>query len=427
MELPQRFMGRLSIPAGIVLLVLVAIILLTPRLLPGDLIRDQIIREVERATGAEITLGEAQLHWRRGWRVTLRGGSMRGTGAALAAATGSDNDLVSYAVDIEEFRVAPALFPLLRKKLVVKSVQLTVPRFVVRWRKGEVEAAGLDVRITDLNLGSTESADEGTVRSEAGERPPGAQIPADLSFAFTVAADSLILQEVPYIGLDMSGGFADKMLEVAALSVRRSSGILKGTFVVDYVRDPWGRLEFQVEAVRVPADALLAPWAPEIGHRLECELNATVGGSFDLRDNGTILRTMDMSGLLTAGEGVLHAADWLADVSKYLGRRQDLKDVRFSALRHEFRMANNRYLVEKLVIGGGDTDWRGAGWLDLDGAIALAVDVKLPPGFTPDLGNWSFLVRNLRDPEGRIMLPLKLTGRAGRPTIGVDLSRLQLR
>jgi hypothetical protein len=323
--------------------------------------------------------------------------------------------------------VAPALLPLLRKQLVVKSVQLTGPRLVIRWRKGEVEAAGFTVRITDLNLGPVESAVGGAVRSEAGKMPPGALIPAGLSFAFTTAADSLILQGFSYAWLDMSGGFADKTLEVASLSARRSSGILKGSFVVDFVENPWGRLEFKAEVEQVPAVALLAPWAPDIGDRLECELSATVDGGFDLRDNGTTRRTLDMSGFLTGDEGVLHAADWLEDVSKYLGRRQDLKDVRFRALRHEFRMTKGRYLVEELVIGGGDTDWRGSGWLDLDGAIALDIDVKLPPGFTPDLGNWSFLARTLRDPEGRINLPLKLTGRAARPTVGVDLGRLQPR
>ena len=420
-------MGRLFILGGIALLVLVAMILVAPRLLPGDFIKDQIIRDVERATGAEITLGEAQLQWRWGWRVTLRDGAMRGSGAALAVATGSDNDLVSYAVDIEEFRVEPALLPLLWKKLVVKSVQLTGQRLVIRWQNGEVAAAGFAVRITDLNLGSAGSADEGAVRSKAGKRSPGDRIPADLSFAFPVVADSLILQEISCTGLDMRGGFAERTLEVPVLSARQSSGTLKGTFVVDYVRDTWGHMEFQVEAEQVPAAALLAPWAPEIGNRLECELDATVGGGLDLRDDRTIRRTLDVSGLLTAGEGVLHASDWLQDVSKYLGRRQDLKDVRFCSLRHEFRLVKSRYLVEELAIVGGDTDWRGAGWLDLDGAIAMDIDVKLPPGFTPDLGNWSFLTRNLRDHEGRIILPLKLTGRTVRPTIGVNLGRLQRR
>jgi len=423
----KRTLDRLFIAGGIVLVILVALVLVAPRLLPGDLITHQIIQEVERATGATVTLGEAQLKWRWGWTVTLRDGTIRGTGAALTAATGSGNDLKSYAVDIEELSVAPAMLPLIRKQFVVKSVRLAGPRLMIRWRSGEAEATGYEVRFTDLNLGPDVSVNEGTELSGAGKTPFGELIPADLSFSFTTVTDSLILQGMDYTGLDVRGEFTDKTLEVVALSARRSSGILKGTLVVDFLRNPWGRLEFEAEAELVPAAALLESWAPDIGQRLECELNAKVDGGFDLKDEETIRRTLDMSGFLTAGEGILYAADWLEDVSPYLGQRQDLKDIRFRALRHEFRMTQGRYLVEKLVIGGGDTDWRGEGWVELDGAIALDLDVKLPPGFTPDLGNWSFLARTLRDPEGRINLPLKLSGRAARPTVGVDLGRLQPR
>ena len=398
------------IVGGIVFLILVALFLVVPRLLPGDMVRDEIIRGVEDATGARVTLGEAKLQWDWGWNVTLREGTISGTGAALAAATGSAHDIDSYAVEIEELSVAAALLPLIRKQLVVKSVQLAGPRLGLRWRNGEAEAAGFAVRITDLNLGLAQS-----------ETP----IPTDLSLAFRVSADSLVLEGIPYTGLDMEGRYTDKALEVPALSARRSSGTLKGTFVVDYTGNPEGHLEFEAEADHVPADALLVEWAPDIGQRLDCALNATVAGGFDLGDDATVQRTLDLSGIVTADEGVLHAADWLKDVSRYLGKRQDLKDVRFSTLNHEFRMSKGRYLVDVLIIGGGDTDWRGAGWVEPEGAIAMDVDVKLPPGFTPDLGNWSFLAKSLRDADGRINLPLKLSGRAARPAVGVDLGRLQ--
>lgn len=408
--MPNRIRRGLFIVGGIVFLILIALFLVAPRLLPGGMIRDEIIREVESATGARVTLGEAKLQWRWGWSVTLREGTITGTGAALAAATGSSNDIDSYAVEIEELSLAPAILPLIRKHLRVKSVHLIGPRLDIRGRSGGVQAVGFAVRVTDLDLGLAQL-----------ETP----IPAGLSLAFNVSVDSLVLEGIPYTGLDMNGSFEDKVLEVGELSVRRSSGTLKGTFVVDYSRNPVGHLEFEAGAEHVPANALLAEWAPDIGQRLDCDLNATVAGGFDLGDEATVQRTLDIAGVVSADEGVLHAADWLKDVSRYLGKRQDLKDVRFSTLHHEFRMSKGRYLVDELIIGGGDTDWRGTGWVEPEGAIALVVDVKLPPGFTPDLGNWSFLAKSLRDADGRINLPLKLSGRAARPAVGVDLGRLQ--
>ena len=421
----KRFLRRSLVAGGIFLLIFIAVILLAPRLLPGDLITDQVTREVERATGARVTLGEARIHWAWGWSITLRDGSMRGTGAALAEATGSPNGLESYAIQFDEFSIVPALLPLLRKQLVVKAVQLAGPRLVVGWREGEVEATGFRVRISDLNLGLDTATMTAAELNRDGAAPPGDLIPADLVFSFAVTADTLVLQRVPYTHLDMKGGFADKALAVTALSARRSTGTLTGDLSVDFVENPWGRLFFKAEARKIPAVALLKPWAPDIGSRLDCDLDTELVGECDLRDKATVLRTVNIDGWLTGGPGVLHAAEWLRDVTPYLGNRQDLKDVRFKSLVHHFMFNQGRYYLEGLTLTGGDTEWSGKGWLDLEGNIAMGIDVKLPPGFTPDLGNFSFLAQALRDSEGRINLPLKMSGRTARPTFGVDLGRLR--
>jgi hypothetical protein len=196
---------------------------------------------------------------------------------------------------------------------------------------------------------------------------------------------------------------------------------------LDYRADPWGRLEFEAVARLVPAKALLQPWVPEIGDRLDCDLKTEVIGGCHLRDRATRLRTLDVSGWLSGGPGVLHAGDWLRDITPYLGNRQDLKDIAFADLAHHFRFDQGRYLVDKLTLGGGATEWGGQGWVDLEGNLAVGLNVKLPAGFTPDLGNYSWLAQTLRDAEGRINLPLKLSGRADRPTVGVDLGRLRPR
>jgi hypothetical protein len=83
-----------------------------------------------------------------------------------------------------------------------------------------------------------------------------------------------------------------------------------------------------------------------------------------------------------------------------------------------------RYVTETLEIDGHDTDWQADGWLGFEGGIGLNVGVRLPEGFTPDLGGMSFLAETLRDPEGRVNLGLKLSGRAAAPTIGLDFRRL---
>ncbi len=415
----KRFKRALLMTVGAILLLLVILILLVPRLVPTDLITEKVVREVERATGATVTLAEARISWRWQWRVTLRDGSITGTGAALAAATGSPTDLETYALTLRELSVTPALLPLLRKQVKINEVVLAGPKLEATWDRGQAMATGFRLHLTDLNLGLEQPPATG--RSAA----PGALIPPDLAFGFTGTADTLVLQRAPYTHLEMKGGFAGKVLEVTSLSAHRSTGELTGNLTVDYLADPWGRLTFAGEVQNVPAEALLEPWAPDIGRRLASDLNASAVGGCDLRDAPTRIATLDIAGTVTGSEGVLHARDWLADVSKYLGDRQDLMDVRFRKLAHDFRLVQGRYMIESLTLGGGETDWLAKGWVALEGNLALGIDVKLPPGFTPDLGNFSFLAQTLRDADGRINLPLTLSGASARPTVGVDLGRLR--
>lgn len=421
----RKIRRRLLIVMGAILLVLVGGALLIPRLLPDDLITDRIVREVERATGAKMTLAEAKVAWRGGLSVTLKDGALRGTGAALASATGSGNDLVSYAIEFEELSVLPALAPLFRKQVEIEAVQLVGPLIMVEGNTETTAAAGYHLRITELNLG-LEGAPVVPVKG-AKDIPVGDLLPEGLSFSFHVKADTLVLQEALYTRLDLEGRFAGKILDVNPLAARRSTGTVTGNLSLSFVENPWGHLVFEAEARQVPAVALLEPWAPEIGRRLESDLDVRATGACDLGDEATVLKTLDVNGLIGGSSGVVHARDWLQEVTPYLGNRQDLTEVGFRSLVHHFIFKHGRYVLEELTLAGGETDWRGQGWVDLEGNIAMALDVKLPPGFTPDLGNYSFLAETLRDSEGRIGLPLKLSGRSNRPTVGVDMGRLRPR
>jgi hypothetical protein len=408
--------------AGGILLVLVAGALLVPRLVPSSLITERIVQEVERATGAEMTLASARVAWRGGLSVTLAEGALRGTGDALATATGSPNELVSFSLAFEELSVLPALSPLFRKQVKIQAIQLVGPRILVVGDSETAAAAGYRLRIAGLNLG----LDETGVTPFKGkkETPLGDLLPAGLAFSFHAQADTLVLQDAAYTRLDLEGRFADKILNLNSLTAGRSRGSVTGNLTLSFVENPWGHLDFEAGARQVPAGALLEPWVPEIGRRLDCDLDVGLTGACDLRDEDTIRKTLAVNGWVGGRSGIVHARDWLQDVTPYLGNRQDLTEVRFRSLVHHFVIDQGRYVIQELTLAGGDTDWRGQGWVDLEGSIAMAVDVKLPPGFTPELGNFSFLAETLRDPQGRIGLPLKLSGRSNRPTVGLDLGRL---
>lgn len=410
-KLTRRLVGA----GGVILLALAVVFLVIPRFISTETVTALIAKEVSRATGAEVILDTAELSWWGQWRLVLREGLITGTGRDLAAASGSSNELDSYTVHVKELVVVPALLPMLRKQLEVREIRLAGESLAVVWDGGATEISGYQVRLTELNLGLEQPATVGA---------SGLRLPADLNFDFYAAADTVILQGFPYTSVDLQGQVADRAVEVTEWRARRSTGSLGGRLKADYAEDPWGRLTFEVEGRDIPAEALLEPWIPDVALRLDSEISLGAVGRCELRDAATRLATLDVAGSATGSAGVLRAADWLAEVSGYLKDRQDLKDVGFQSLSHEFRFVQGRYLIQGLTLEGGETEWKGEGWVVPDGNLAVALGVKLPPGFTPDLGGFSFLAQTLRDSEGRINLPLTLSGAAAKPVVGVDLGRL---
>lgn len=336
--------------------------LAVPPLLPTDALRAQVVRQVEAATGARVVLGEARLALLPRPALILGDGRLEGNGAGLRAARGQDWQIESFLVDVARVEVRPALAALLVRRLQVHEVRATGPRLSVV-RRGRPLLAG-DYRL--VLRGST--------------------------------------------------------LDVAAAL---DGGRFAGTAALDRARGGEGDLAFTWQTQGVPAGTLLGPWLPELARRLEGRLDSSGRGSCRLGDPEATLGSLDLSGAVAAGEGILHATDWLQDVTPYLGERRDLTDIRFDRLAHAFVVEQGRYVVRQLELDGPDTRWRGAGSVGLDGSLDLALQVTLPPGFTPDLGPWSFLAGTLRDQDGRVRLDLVLGGRTDRPAVGLDLARLK--
>ena len=158
---------------------------------------------MSRATGAEVTLGEASVRLAWGWRLAWRTGRIAGTGPALAAATGSANDLETYPSSSRNLSVSagPAA-PAAEADRGQRSSRWPGPRWRSTWERGRRWPTDFELQLTDLNLG-LEAARTG--RRASRTRPPGELIPADLALVLHGAADTLVLPEGALHHVDLQG------------------------------------------------------------------------------------------------------------------------------------------------------------------------------------------------------------------------------
>lgn len=410
---------RLLILAAATAAFVVLLAVVVPVLVSGEAVRERAVQAMEEATGADIALGSARLAVLPRLAVRLGDGRISGDGAGLRRVRGDDFGVASYDVVLTEARANVSLWALLGREVKVGEITVAGPSLVLVREGKRLEVADWRATIGDLSVAAE------LPPPAPAEAAPGEKIPADLALSALVEAarvdwDGLVLDHVT-----AGGRLAGRVITIDRMRAGLGGGAIEGTAAVDYATDPWGRLTFDARAEAVPAAALLGPFSADLARRLEGDLTAEAKGGCALRDPAAVRSSLGLAGRVTSGPGVLHAADWLRDVTPYLGKRQDLKDIRFSTLEHDFRVEDGRWLVDGLVLDGGETRWQADGSVALDGVLDLAVQVKLPPGFTPDLGTWSFLAETLREDDGRVGLDLALSGPASRPAVGLDLAGLK--
>jgi len=179
---------------------------------------------------------------------------------------------------------------------------------------------------------------------------------------------------------------------------------------------------FAVDGGGVPVRALLESVAPVAIPYLEGVADLKLAGALTLGEPEEMRDSLELGGDLALNDGLVHASSWLDGVSPYLGARQDLKDIRFRHLVQRLLVRDGKLFISDLILDGHDTDWRGGGWLGLDGGIEMSLNVKFPEDFQPELGDLTPFVSALRGDDGRIALNLDLRGRASSPRVTLDLS-----
>jgi hypothetical protein len=217
-------------------------------------------------------------------------------------------------------------------------------------------------------------------------------------------------------------GLRDGRLEVSDVVVGIGDGRVTGRFdLTDLGRDEQ-RCSFEAGCEAIGLADLLRVLAPGAVSYVTGTADAGIRGGFACGRPGAAVASLEIDADIEARDGVVHAREWLTDVASYLGERRDLQDIRYRTLTGRLTLREGRLATQDLKLEGPDTDWRVAGRFDLAGPLDLILIVKLPAGFRPDLGSMSPFADLLKGDDGRIVLGLRLTGRAGGPEVSLDLA-----
>lgn len=257
--------------------------------------------------------------------------------------------------------------------------------------------------------------------AEAPAVPVGEMIPMDLALDAHAEAGTVRLARTPYRQVRLDGTLRERVIDVPGLEARLGTGRITGSARVDYAADPTGHASWQGQVSEVPASALLEPYAGWLAAAWSGALDAEVEGSCALADPEVLRRTLTLIGDIRGTDGAVDLRQQLSGVTRYLGSRQDLLHVGYDRIGQHIAVDDGKVMLRDLRVDGKQTDWSGGGWVSLDGAIDVDLHVKLPAGFTPDLGDLSFLAEGLRDDQGRIGLDLTLSGPSRSPVVALDL------
>jgi hypothetical protein len=376
-----------------------------------------IVEQAKIAVGADVTLEAVSVNWWGGLGLVLHEVSVQGSGEKLTHRPGLAAELGDSGLGDSGLGDYSGTF----SKVVLKIGLVDLFQGVYAPCTAHFEGATLMAAVSGDHL--TMSNFEIDLTNLAYESKTPAL--SDLSsFDFELNCSEYAGQNTKWADVGLSGSWQEKQLRVPQLSAYLEDGQITADLLLDWQNEGPGNISGTLRLFDVPSVPLLSPHWPRLGQRLRCALRGEVVGSMSLGDPAERRKSLDLTFSLSAEAGVLDAKIWLQEATPYLGDRQDLKVVAFEHLKHEAQIIGGRYGVNTLLITGSDTDWNIAGWLEFEGNLMLAAKVRLPAGFTPELGSMAFLAEMMRDQDGRVNLAANVTGPTAAPIVTPDIKQM---
>jgi hypothetical protein len=173
----------------------------------------------------------------------------------------------------------------------------------------------------------------------------------------------------------------------------------------------------------VSADDILSAWTPARGL-----LHGTLGTSIELSGEGVtasdLARSLTAVGLAAIANGTLGPGPVLESLAEFT-RIPQFKELRVRDGSFPFAVEQGRVRFREVRFDGPTGEWRVAGSVGFDGSIDYAVSATLPGEIANQLGTAGAVVAGaLKDPDGQLLLDLRVTGTAKSPRVSWDKSAM---
>jgi uncharacterized protein involved in outer membrane biogenesis len=290
------------------------------------------------------------------------------------------------------------------------TLDATVTRpLAVMGKPGEVAPAGVDFSLDSPYLDLAELLPP----------TPGPTVLPNAEGGGRVRIGRLIQQRLDVSDVRAQVAMTPRTLSVPSFSLRGYDGDVSGSaaFDLDDPASPGFQVKARVDSIS--ADALLSAWTPAKGF-----LRGVMSSDLDLAGDGTspedLKRSLTAVGLAALFDGQIGPGPALEAIAA-LVKMPSLKEAKFKDLRLPFQVEHGRVATREVDLKTSAGDWKLSGAVGFDGSLDYAVSITVPADQVARLGTDAARAAGaLADPQGRLLIDLKVGGTAKAPKVSWD-------
>jgi len=268
-----------------------------------------------------------------------------------------------------------------------------------------------------LPVGDTSKAKSDTAQS----KPLYLGLGSLLNLQGKLKIDKAVFRQVEVSNFQGDLSLIDGVLKLTNVSTNVYSGSANGEAVCD-LRDPQNvKFDLRVQSQGMEANNFLSRFS-RVQNHLYGKLNFE--GNFSGQGNSVpqIQNSLAGEGKASFTEGKLTNWDFANKMTGFLNLKQ-FEEEPIKELKNKFAIKGARLYFEDFLATSKKADWKLDGSIGLlDQSLDYSLNILLSPEVSSQVNILGEQTKLLMDEQGRLLIPLKISGLASSPKFAIDLS-----